>query len=97
VGAKGSAQFPLEKLIPYELISKSVKFRVKENLKKVETKGKKKKVSLESTKGRLQYEDTLHYHSLAQNRLFKMRLDKALTSSEIPAICRPALQARLWL
>jgi uncharacterized protein YdhG (YjbR/CyaY superfamily) len=33
VGAKGSVQFPLEKLIPYELISKSVKFRVKENLK----------------------------------------------------------------
>ena len=32
--AKGSVQFPLEKPIPFELISKIVKFRVKENLKK---------------------------------------------------------------
>jgi uncharacterized protein YdhG (YjbR/CyaY superfamily) len=40
-GAKGSVQFPLDKPIPYELISKIVKFRVKENLKKAETKGKK--------------------------------------------------------
>ncbi|MHB1132329.1 MAG: iron chaperone [Chloroflexota bacterium] len=34
VGAKGSVQFPLAKPIPYELISKIVKFRVAENLKK---------------------------------------------------------------
>lgn len=31
-GGKGSVQFPLEKPIPYELIGKIVKFRVKENL-----------------------------------------------------------------
>jgi uncharacterized protein YdhG (YjbR/CyaY superfamily) len=34
-GAKGSVQFPLAKPIPFDLISKIVKFRVKENLKKV--------------------------------------------------------------
>lgn len=34
-GAKGSVQFPLSKPIPFDLISKIVKFRVKENLKKV--------------------------------------------------------------
>jgi uncharacterized protein YdhG (YjbR/CyaY superfamily) len=39
-GAKGSVQFPLEKPIPYELISEIVKFRVAENLKKA--KGKMK-------------------------------------------------------
>ncbi len=33
-GAKGSVQFPLDKPIPYELISAIVKFRVAENLKK---------------------------------------------------------------
>lgn len=33
-GAKGSVQFPLDKPIPYELISKIVKFRVAENIKK---------------------------------------------------------------
>ena len=33
-GAKGSVQFPLAKPIPYDLISKIVKFRVKENLAK---------------------------------------------------------------
>ncbi len=32
--AKGSVQFPLDKPIPYHLISKIVKFRVAENLKK---------------------------------------------------------------
>jgi uncharacterized protein YdhG (YjbR/CyaY superfamily) len=31
-GAKGSVQFPLDKPIPYGLVSKMVKFRVKENL-----------------------------------------------------------------
>jgi len=30
-GAKGSVQFPLDKPIPYSLIAKIVKFRVKEN------------------------------------------------------------------
>jgi len=42
-GAKGSVKFPLDQPIPHELITKIVKFRVEENLKKAETKGKKKK------------------------------------------------------
>jgi uncharacterized protein YdhG (YjbR/CyaY superfamily) len=42
-GAKGSIQFPIEKPLPYELISKIVKFRVSENIKKAEGKLKKKK------------------------------------------------------
>ncbi|HSJ89685.1 MAG TPA: DUF1801 domain-containing protein, partial [Anaerolineales bacterium] len=32
--AKGSIQFPLDRPIPYELITKIVKFRVQENLAK---------------------------------------------------------------
>lgn len=39
-GAKGSVKFPLEKPIPYALITKIIKFRVKEKLG--EAKGKKK-------------------------------------------------------
>jgi uncharacterized protein YdhG (YjbR/CyaY superfamily) len=39
---KGSVQFPLDKPIPYDLISRIVKFRVKENLAKAEAKGKRK-------------------------------------------------------
>jgi uncharacterized protein YdhG (YjbR/CyaY superfamily) len=42
-GAKGSVQFPLDEPIPYDLISRIVKFRVKENLERAEAKGKKKK------------------------------------------------------
>jgi uncharacterized protein YdhG (YjbR/CyaY superfamily) len=42
-GAKGSIQFPLTKPMPYELISKIVKFRVLENIQKAEDKLKKKK------------------------------------------------------
>ena len=42
-GAKGSVQFPIEKPLPYELISKIVKFRVAENIKQAEGKAKKKK------------------------------------------------------
>jgi uncharacterized protein YdhG (YjbR/CyaY superfamily) len=42
-GAKGSVQFPLDKPIPYDLISKIVKFRAKENLAKAAANGKKKK------------------------------------------------------
>lgn len=38
---KGSVQFPLEKPIPYDLISKIVKFRAEENLKKGEAKKKR--------------------------------------------------------
>jgi uncharacterized protein YdhG (YjbR/CyaY superfamily) len=39
--AKGSVQFPLDKPIPYDLISQIVKFRVKENLERAEAKKKK--------------------------------------------------------
>ncbi len=40
-GAKGSVKFPLDKPIPYGLVSKIVKFRVREDLAKVKS-GKKK-------------------------------------------------------
>ena len=33
-GGKGSVRFPLDRPIPYDLISRIVQFRVKENLKK---------------------------------------------------------------
>jgi uncharacterized protein YdhG (YjbR/CyaY superfamily) len=39
-GGKGSVKFPLDKPIPYNLISKIVKFRVKENLARAEAKRK---------------------------------------------------------
>jgi uncharacterized protein YdhG (YjbR/CyaY superfamily) len=39
--AKGSVQFPLDKPIPYDLISEIVKFRVQENLAKAAAKKKK--------------------------------------------------------
>ena len=42
-GAKGSVRFPLDEPIPYDLISRIVAFRVKENLERAEAKGKKKK------------------------------------------------------
>ena len=42
-GGKGSVQFPLDKPMPLDLISKIVKFRAAENLKKAEAKSKKKK------------------------------------------------------
>ena len=32
---KGSVQFPIEKPIPYDLVKKFVKYRVKENLEKI--------------------------------------------------------------
>jgi uncharacterized protein YdhG (YjbR/CyaY superfamily) len=38
--AKGSVQFPLDKPIPYGLITKIIKFRVKENMEKAKGKGK---------------------------------------------------------
>lgn len=34
-GAKGSVQFPLDKPIPYDLVQKITRFRVKENLEKL--------------------------------------------------------------
>jgi len=40
---KGTIQFPLNKPMPLNLITKIVKFRVKENLKRAKTKAKKKK------------------------------------------------------
>lgn len=36
VGGKGSVKFPLDQPIPYDLISKIVRFRVKENLERAE-------------------------------------------------------------
>jgi uncharacterized protein YdhG (YjbR/CyaY superfamily) len=38
--AKGSVQFPLQKPLPHELITKIVKFRVRENLEKSKKKTK---------------------------------------------------------
>jgi len=40
-GAKGSVKFPLDKPIPYALITEIVTFRVKENLEKTNRKRKK--------------------------------------------------------
>ncbi|MBC8060796.1 MAG: DUF1801 domain-containing protein [Clostridiaceae bacterium] len=40
-GAKGSVQFPIEKPLPYELITKIVNFRVAENIARAEEKSKK--------------------------------------------------------
>jgi len=40
-GAKGSVQFPLDKPIPFDLVSKMVRFRVKENLERSAAKRKK--------------------------------------------------------
>ena len=39
-GGKGTVKFPLDKPMPLNLISKIVKFRVKENLEKVDKKNK---------------------------------------------------------
>lgn len=41
--SKGAVQFPVDKPLPLKLISKIVKFRVAENLKKAETKGREGK------------------------------------------------------
>jgi len=41
--AKGSVQFPLDKKLPLQLITRIVKFRVKQNLEKAALKVKKKK------------------------------------------------------
>ena len=42
-GSKGAIRFPLDKPLPLKLVSKVVKFRVAENLKKAEMKSGKKK------------------------------------------------------
>lgn len=41
-GAKGSVQFPFGKPVPFDLISRIVKFRVEGNLERAEAKGKKR-------------------------------------------------------
>jgi len=41
-GGKGSVRFPLDEPVPFDLIGKIVEFRVQENLKKAEAKGKKR-------------------------------------------------------
>lgn len=41
-GAKGSVRFPLDEPIPFALIGKITRFRVKENLARAKAKGKKK-------------------------------------------------------
>src|SRR4030043_1487038 len=41
-GSKGAVRFPLDKPLPLDLISKIVKYRVAENLKKAEIKSGKK-------------------------------------------------------
>jgi len=41
-GSKGTVRFPLDKPIPFDLITKIVKFRVKESLERAEAKGKRK-------------------------------------------------------
>ena len=41
--AKGSVKFPIDKPLPLDLISKIVKFRVAENLKKAEIRSRKRK------------------------------------------------------
>lgn len=41
-GAKGSVKFPLDQPIPFDLIDRIVKFRVKENLERAEAKRKKR-------------------------------------------------------
>ena len=41
-GGKGTVQFPMDKPIPYDLVRKIVKYRVKENLGKKKSKGRKK-------------------------------------------------------
>ena len=40
-GAKGSVQFPMDKPLPLSLVTRIVKFRVKENLEKAKQKKKK--------------------------------------------------------
>ena len=41
-GGKGSVQFPLDQPVPHELISKIVKFRVRESLRKAKAQRRKK-------------------------------------------------------
>lgn len=43
-GSKGAVQFPIDKPLPYELISRIVLFRAAENKEKANSKSKKKKL-----------------------------------------------------
>ena len=43
---KGSIQFPMDKEIPFDLISRIVQFRIKENLEKAKPKAKKSSASM---------------------------------------------------
>lgn len=43
-GEKGNLRFPLDQPMPYDLIGRIVKLRVKQNLEQATTKGKKKEV-----------------------------------------------------
>lgn len=45
VSGKGTLQFPLDKPLPLDLVSKIVIYRVDQNLKKAEMKSSKKKIS----------------------------------------------------
>ena len=47
-GSKGSVRFTLDKPIPFALIAKIVKFRVKKNLEQAQAKARKKKRTLAS-------------------------------------------------
>ncbi len=49
-GAKGSVKFPLDKPLPLSLVSKIVKFRVKENVEKAKAKKSKKPSANKVTK-----------------------------------------------
>jgi uncharacterized protein YdhG (YjbR/CyaY superfamily) len=49
-GAKGSIKFPLDKPLPLSLVSKIVKFRVKENVEKAKAKKSKKPSANKVTK-----------------------------------------------
>ena len=49
-GAKGSIKFPLDKSLPLSLVSKIVKFRVKENVEKAKAKKSKKPSANKVTK-----------------------------------------------
>ena len=53
-GAKGSVQFPIDKPIPFELISKIVKFRVKESIEKAGKKSDDTR-SISCAAGRISY------------------------------------------
>ncbi len=52
-GAKGSVRFPLDQPIPFGLISKIVKFRVKENLAKAEANAKRSKKKTAQQSGQM--------------------------------------------